>query len=115
MNKRKNIVLALILVLPSLLYAENPNPSDYPVAVHVLSSRLVISHDGATQDLIATIDGKHVELEGTPIQQYLLRTGDYKAKVAKDEHSRSYEYEKIYEILFPDGKTRKFLVVGEDE
>ena|ERR1700678_3415798 len=115
MNKRNNIVLALILVLPSFLCAENPNPSDYPVAVHVQSSRLVVSHDGVTQDLTATIDGKHVELEGALTQQYVLRTGDYKAKVVKDEHSRSYEYQKTYEILFSDGKTRKFLVVGEDE
>lgn len=114
MNKRKNVVFALILVLPSLLYAENPNPSDYSVVVHVQSSRLVVDHDGVAQDLTATINGKHVELEGTPLQQYVLRTGDYKAKVVKDEHSRSYEYQMTYEILFPDGKTRKFLVVGED-
>jgi hypothetical protein len=114
-NKRNNIVLALILVLPSVLCAESPNPSDYPVAVHVQSSHLIVNHDGVTQALTATIDGKHVELEGTPTQQYVLRTGDYKAKVVKDEHSRSYEYQITYEILFPDGKTRKFLVVGEDE
>jgi hypothetical protein len=115
MNNRNKIVPALILVLPAFLGAENPNPSDYSVVVHVQSSRLIVNHDGVTQALTATIDGKHVELEGTPTQQYVLRTGDYKAKVVKDEHSRPYEYQMTYEILFPDGKTRKFLVVGEDE
>jgi hypothetical protein len=45
----------------------------------------------------------------------LLRVGDYKAKVEKDNTQRTYEYERVYEFLFADGSTRRYWVVGEDE
>jgi hypothetical protein len=45
----------------------------------------------------------------------LLRIGDYKAKILKDETSRPYEYERTYEFHFADGKTRRYVVVGEFE
>ena len=53
--------------------------------------------------------------------EYLLRLGDYKAKLLPDDSSISpnppadYEYQRKYEFLLPDGKTRKFLVMGESE
>ncbi len=45
----------------------------------------------------------------------VLRLGDYKAKLLKQDQTRSYEYKWIYVFLFPDGKTRNFLVVSEAE
>ena len=44
-----------------------------------------------------------------------MAPGDYKAKLVKDEHLTAYESTQIYEFLFPDKKTRKFIVVGETE
>jgi hypothetical protein len=51
----------------------------------------------------------------------LLRIGDYKAKLLPEEQRDgdiplgSYEYRRRYEFLFPDGRTRKYTVVGESE
>ena len=45
----------------------------------------------------------------------LLVLGDYKAKLVKDEHRTTYDSYQVYEFLFPDGKTRKFQVVGQIE
>jgi hypothetical protein len=44
-----------------------------------------------------------------------LALGDYKAKLVKDEHKKTYESLQEYEFLLPDKKTRKFSVVGQTE
>jgi len=33
----------------------------------------------------------------------------------KDEHPSAYESRQEYEFLFPDSKTKKFIVVGQSE
>lgn len=45
----------------------------------------------------------------------LLRVGDYKARIAKDDTASAYEYLRDYELLFADGKTRLYNVVSESE
>jgi hypothetical protein len=45
----------------------------------------------------------------------LLRTGNYKARMLKDDTKRGYEYNRTYELLFSDGGTRKYRVTGEQE
>jgi hypothetical protein len=66
------------------------------------------------QNLTAIIDGKKYELQsGTRVK--LLRLGDYKAKITKDDSQNAYEYMRTYEFLFPDGQTRQYVVVGEME
>jgi hypothetical protein len=67
------------------------------------------------QHLVVLIDGKTCELDGMPEHPGVLRLGDYKAKLLKQDETRSYEYRWTYEFLFPDGKTRDFLVVSEAE
>jgi hypothetical protein len=67
------------------------------------------------QKLNVTIDGKKYEMEEQRPRIDLLRIGDYKAKILKDETSRPYEYERTYEFHFADGKTRRYVVVGEFE
>ena len=45
----------------------------------------------------------------------LLRVGDYKARIFKDEKDRPYEYQRTYEFLISDGGIRRYVVVGETE
>ena len=112
----KTLLFALLLFVPVFCWAgTEPNPGDYTIAVHVQSSRLV-GQDGNIQRLSVTIDGKKYKLEAISQPRYdLLRVGDYKARVVKDDASRSYEYFRAYQFLFPDGKTRRYTVVGESE
>jgi len=114
MNK---YLLVSLLLVPALVWATQsaPNPADYTTTVHVQSSRM--SWYGCrtqVQHLTVSIDGKKYELEG-PGAIAVLRVGDYKAKVAKEEAKRVYEYFRTYEFLFADGTTRKYDVVGEGE
>ncbi len=118
----KRVALALLFLGSALAWAEKPNPADFPIKVHVQASRLfdeVMTPKGptyhGTQHLVAVIDGKTYELDGAADHTELLRVGDYKAKLVETGRERDYEYRRIYEFLFPDGKTRQFLVVGELE
>jgi hypothetical protein len=126
----KKFLVALLLLVPALTWAEKPapNPADYTVSVHVQTSRLITQCDMVTggsniceqgQQLQVLIDGKRIELEGNfgfgKKAPKLLRVGDYKAKVVKEDTSLAYEYSRTYEIVFPDGKTAQYLVVYETE
>jgi hypothetical protein len=113
----KNILLAVLLLVPALAWAQKP--PEYPISVHVQASRVVDSCAGnpaqcfSAQRLTVVIDGKKYELEGG--RDTLLRTGDYKAKLDKDEAKHAFEYQRAYEFRFEDGSTRRYTVVGELE
>lgn len=114
------LLLAVLLLAPSLTQAQKPaaNPADYPIAIHVQSSHLIYvcgTDCSFNKELNVVIEGKKYELSETGVSQELLRVGDYKARIVKDTTTRSFEYERIYEFLFADGKTCKFRVVGESE
>ncbi|MGD0729637.1 MAG: hypothetical protein ABR956_00130 [Terracidiphilus sp.] len=125
--KRALIVFAILLILPALARAAKPtpNPADYTIIIHVQSSQAVklsicsgspkVGECQWVQHLAVKIDGKKYELEEGARRTDLLRVGDYKAKIVVDETTLSYEYQRVYEILFPDGKTRQYTVVGESE
>lgn len=116
----KKVLFAFLLSTPALAWAAKPqpNPADYTIAVHVERSRMpMICVQGLCyflQDLDVVIDGKKIELESGRVMD-LLRVGDYKAKIVKDETAQPYEYNRVYEFLFTDGKTRTYSVVGEQE
>ena len=108
----KTTILAILVLLSAFALAgTNPNPADYTINVHVSKSRTV----GAQQRLNVVINGKKFRLEGSGPAYMLLALGDYKAKLAKDEHKGTYESLQIYEFLLPDQKTRKFWVVEQTE
>jgi len=91
---------------------------EYNLDVHVNVSRMVLHGDSTLhyQYLSATIDGKKYELESIGSYQSLLKLADYKARVVSDDRGKGeYESWRVYEFQFPDGKTRKFLVVGQLE
>jgi hypothetical protein len=102
------------------------NPSDYTVNIHVESSGMKLECGDVTngssfcfwqQSLKVTVDGKKLELRGNamPKDQYILKLGDCKARVLKEDVTRSYGYQRTYQLLFPDGKVGEYLVVGESE
>jgi hypothetical protein len=101
----------LVLLSAFALAGTNPNPADYTINVHVSRSRTM----GARERLNVVINGKKFRLEGSGPAYMVLALGDYKAKLAKDEHKGTYESLQIYEFLLPDQKTRKFWVVGQTE
>jgi hypothetical protein len=111
----KNILLAVLLLVPALAWAQKPAPSPaaYTITVHVQSSRLEFpSH---VQRLTVVIEGKKYELQGTGATFDVFRPGDYKAKIARDDSKQAYEYRRTYEFQLVDGTARKYDVVGEAE
>jgi hypothetical protein len=114
------IKIALLAVMLTAVSAIGQTPGDYTITVHVSSSRWTIAPGllgtSAVQQLDVVIDGKKYDLEATAqTSPTLLALGDYKAKLVQDEHKTTYESSQAYEFLFPDKKTRKFMVVGQTE
>jgi hypothetical protein len=123
MKKTPLIILFLLAIVAAFPVAAQ-NSADYSVNVHVSSSRWVLGQSTIGpmlyQMLNVTIDGKKYELKGfipagNGLTAVVLATGDYKAKLVKDEHRDAYEFAQAYEFQFPDKKTKKFFVVGEME
>jgi hypothetical protein len=129
----KRVLIATLFLLPVIAWAEKPNPADYTVNVHVQSSRIELNCGDVTngsnicglqQHLSVLIDGKKFELAGPttskkvhllPGPSQVLRVGDYEAKAVNAVNDHAYEYSLNYEFLFPDGETRKYLVIGESQ
>lgn len=111
--------LAFLFVLLSVAVFAQSKPDNYSVVIHVTSSRIGEEGCGtgcwSVQTLNATIDGKKYELKHFQLRPVsLLRVGDYKARLIDDSRN-SYELDQVYELIFADGKTRKFNVVGTEE
>jgi hypothetical protein len=98
-----------VLLLFATLAPAAPAPDEYSINVHVTSSY----NTPSGQQLDVVIDGKKYQL--TAGSGYLLGLGDYKAKLTKDQHKTSYESLQYYEFLFPDKKTKTFVVTGQSE
>jgi hypothetical protein len=121
----KRLLFAILLTASTLAWAEKaPNPADYTTVVHVQSSHLVdvcrgssnLVRCGKTQQrLNVVINGKKYELNSKDDSDFVLRTGDYKAKGWEIVPPELSEYHMELDILFPDGTTRKYVVVGESE
>jgi hypothetical protein len=115
--------LALILFLGSSLAWAAPNPAEYTVKIHVVSSQDDTAYWGGTpmlyQTLQVVIDGKKYTLRGNPIRFAhtvgVLSPGDYNAKLVTDKRKGTYAYDREYELLFPDQTTSKLTVIGETE
>jgi hypothetical protein len=115
-NAVKKITIAIVLLFCALAWAgSSPNPAEYSVNIHVSASRMVPESGARFQRLNVVIDAKKYELVSDDVPNMLLALGDYKAKLVKDEHKVTYESYRAYEFLFPDQKTRKFIVVGQTE
>ncbi len=119
----KIALFAILLTVPALALADKPNPADYTIVVHVQSSRLVIdcgstfkgSNCDSELQMDVLIGGKKYEIQDERPNSSVIHVGDYKARIVKEDTSHSYSYTRTYEILFPDGTTRTYAVVGESE
>jgi hypothetical protein len=119
--------LALFVLLLTVFCRAAQNTDEYPVNVHVSSSRWVMEPGvligpQPVQRLSVTIDGKKYELEAPATLRAnlqagvtLLALGDYKAKLVQDVHKTTYESSQAYEFQLSDKKTRKFIVVSQSE
>lgn len=111
-----SILLPLIFFCSALPLAGAP---DYSINVHVTESRMVREPQsaGGMQRIKVVIDGKKLELESESIPNALLSLGDYKARIVREDHWRGAPYEtyRVYEFLFSDNKTRRYILVGEFE
>jgi hypothetical protein len=110
------LTLSILLLLATISQASDPKTADYTITIHVSATRMVLERNSiaSNQELNVVIDGKKYELR-SPSVNALLALGDYKAKLVKDDHRTTYDSYQVYEFLFPDGKTRKFDVVGQFE
>jgi hypothetical protein len=115
--------LAILFSGPFAHAAPAPNPADYPVKVHVTRSELqtVCGTDdkGSTcwlyQFLTVIIDAKQYTLQSERPRPQLLSIGDYQARMTKDEKKSTAEYRREFDLIFSDGQTVKYAVVGESE
>ncbi|MGB0065431.1 MAG: hypothetical protein WBP85_13365 [Terracidiphilus sp.] len=102
--------------------AHAADTKDFPIKVHISSSELrpcgSVVNGAFSQCLGALIDGKKYELariNKAQRESFPVHPGDYQARLVKDEAKGAGEFEREYEILFPDGKTVNYQVVGEFE
>ena len=109
------LYMVLLLSLPIGLVAQYVPAKDYPIKVHVSSSELYGSKNPDLQVLRVVIDGKKFQLIGVGSKPWALHVGDYPARVIKDRPIAGGQYERRYELMFPDGKTAQFDVGGESE
>lgn len=105
------------------------DPNQFPLAVHVSASTYPPQSPawgspiaGWYEIITATINGKHYQLQGptsNPKAQGccngLIDPGDYRGRLVKNEHITTYESLQEFEILFPDGTTRRFDVIAQSE
>ena len=118
----KKVLTAILLSASAFAWAAEPvpNPADYTIDVHVQSSSVdtECTSNGCAyeQRLTALVNGKSYELLSSPTAHpYLLKLGDYKARISKNMSDQPYEYYTVYEILFTGGKTQTYAVVGDHE
>lgn len=111
----KKLALALLLLFtPAALAAEKPNPADFTITIHVITSASRWQNDGTLNDslqiLETTIDNQPVELTGNSMG--VLALGDYKARIAASVHGprnpNTYDIYKGYDLLMPDGTYRTY-------
>jgi len=113
----KTLAVALLLLQPIavLASADKPNPADFPIKIHVISSSSqALNNVSYVQVLETTIDGQPTELTGNG--GGVLAPGDYSARLNPDVQgpgdAMSYDVYRGYYLLLPDGKTRKYKVTG---
>jgi len=120
----KRVLAVLALVIPALGFAAAPNAQEYSIQVHVAKSWIAVDCGGGRCSpvvrLEVLIDGKKFQLEDQKPRSAVLRPGDYSAKLLKNPRAinishAAYDDMKTFEFLFPDGQTRKYDLVGEEE
>jgi hypothetical protein len=128
--KRFLVTLVLAISAGTAVGSASPatDPTSFAVNLHVSKSSLEIvpgeKQNTLGQRLDATIDGRHLVLEGNAIVgktklfspgMWLLPVGDYKAKVKSDDTAPNGVRLRQYEILLKDGSSWGCYVFAESE
>jgi hypothetical protein len=123
----KKLALALLLLLPTTVFAATakPTPADFTVTVHVVYSRFVFGETSnlGHQELETVIDGQQVELR-SEADLGVLALGDYKAMYIATykalgvvngyipKRQNGFDIFSIYRFLMPDGSVSNYYVTG---
>lgn len=112
----KYAVLLLLLIAPCTLLAQSKQ--DYPITIHITASYIGESCDVGTsckpkQILDVVIAGKKYELQSlTYFPKGVVPLGDYPAKLHENRVKPTGEFWRSYDLMFPNGSTRIFKVIG---
>jgi hypothetical protein len=121
------VVFALAVLSMAFCATGSAEKPKFTLTVHVESSDYSISCDPnymcyGLQKLNVTIDGKKYILASedasvvTGMGQYLayvLKNGDYPARIVKEDAKNASEYHRVIELQVSDGVARRYTVVGE--
>jgi hypothetical protein len=118
---RKLAFVILLLLIPAITLAAKPkpDPADFPVTVHVISSASRYAEADKivyySQVLETTIEGQPIQLQFGSTSGYgVLALGDYKARKSTNVHppkwATSADLFESYDLLMPDGNVRTFSV-----
>ena len=120
----KKLALVFLMLQTAFLLAatDKPNPANFTVTVHVVSSgsqtNCVSGLCYISQLLETVIDGQPVELQGGGVHDQglsILALGDYPARISPSIHGpknpNSYDIYRGYDLLMPDGTARTYTVV----
>jgi len=99
-------LLASIFTIPGAA-ATKANPADYPLTATVMCS---FARTGGVR-VGVLLGGASVEMT-TYSPAIPVALGDYKLKLIRDKKQKSYEVDREYEMLMPDGTTRLYSVTG---
>ena len=113
---RAFVLATMLLAAPMAHAADKPNPADYTITVHVISSLSTSQYDGSLnlpeQVLQVVIDGQSMQLTGSSMG--VLALGDYPARLSTKVHGprnpNTYDVYKGYDVLLPDGNVRTYTV-----
>lgn len=126
----KKLLLLAVFLFPAIaLGATTPQAADFDLTMHVTHSQLILECSSGICNwelhLHGTIAGKKVEVVENKARQAVLHPGDYKARISKSGEGKTrmgqagaelpYEDQIIYELMLPDGTTRQFMLIGEEE
>ena len=118
----KLLLILLVVAAPSLTFGQSK--TGYTIPVHVLESHIGLSCTTtkwtssckSTQVLTALVEGKKYELESeTFFAKGIVALGDYHAKLSNHKEKPTEEFTRSYDLMFPDGSTRTFNVIGQME
>jgi hypothetical protein len=115
----KKLALMLLLLLPTTAFAAStkPNPADFTLTVHVISSRFNCA-GGCSQILETTTGTQPVELtRASNTVLGVLAPGNYPARLSisvrvPKADNNTYDIYRAYDLLMPDGTVRTYGVTG---
>ncbi len=118
--KKTNLLSIAFLLFSFVATAQSQKTEDYPLTVHV--TRTAIAFEGTVPFvcLNVTVQGQKLLLESefpaeSKVGRFAVKTGDYKARILKEDRVNAAEYARHYEFLLSDGKRLRFYVIGESE